>query len=33
MTKEISRRAFLRTSLVDGATLAASVTHAAESGI
>lgn len=33
MTKEISRRAFLRTSLVGGATLAASVTHAAGSGI
>lgn len=33
MTKELSRRAFLRTSLVSGAGLAAAVTHATPAGL
>ncbi|MDY3115391.1 MAG: FAD-binding protein [Sutterella sp.] len=33
MTKELSRRAFLRTSLVSGAGLAATITHAAPTGL
>lgn len=33
MTKELSRRAFLRTSLVSGAGVAATITHAAPTGL